>query len=279
MAKESTKLFWRGLGLVITGMLVNTAGNYLYANRAAIKTFALNLQKQLPDIRDLKISDLFNFTDENTTPLPATIDLRPKCPPVYDQKSLSACTSNAGVAARIMLSDLKVNLSRLFLYYYERDLEGAVMMDTGATMRDVGKALQKYGVCEETYCPYVESKYYVTPSSQAITNAEKYKISNYYSLSNLNDIRQTLNLAQKPVIGLFELYDNFSDVGSDGVVAMPSGKFNGNHAQLICGYSDAGKYLIVRNSWGVGWGDKGYAYFPYDYVSQGHAQDFWYLSG
>ncbi len=26
------------------------------------------------------------------------------------------------------------------------------------------------------------------------------------------------------------------------------------------------QYFIVRNSWGPGWGDKGYCYMPYDYL-------------
>jgi C1A family cysteine protease len=40
----------------------------------------------------------------------------------------------------------------------------------------------------------------------------------------------------------------------------------GGHAILLIGYDDKTKVFKFQNSWGVGWGDKGYGYIPYDYV-------------
>lgn len=36
---------------------------------------------------------------------------------------------------------------------------------------------------------------------------------------------------------------------------------------LCVGYSDESEMFIVRNSWGQGWGDGGYCYIPYDYLT------------
>jgi hypothetical protein len=50
---------------------------------------------------------------------------------------------------------------------------------------------------------------------------------------------------------------------------MPSGeddRKHGRHAMLIAGYDQTRRLFIVRNSWGDDWGDRGYAYMPYDYV-------------
>jgi C1A family cysteine protease len=272
------KTLWRGLILLIGGILLGSLGNYIYANRAKLKTFVVNLKKQLPDFRDFSISDLFSPIDEDYTPLPATVDLREKCPPIYNQGNIGSCTAQAGCAARVMLSDLKVSLSRLYQYYYERVLENSVSEDAGATMRDIGKSMKTYGVSEESLHPYVVNNFANEPSTSAKSNAEKYKIATYYSISTLKEIRQTLQTQQKPILALVELYDSFSNTPSSGLVSMPEGSFVGNHAMLIVGYSDEGKYLIVRNSWGEGWGKLGYCFLPYEYVEKGYASDFWFLS-
>jgi C1A family cysteine protease len=72
--------------------------------------------------------------------LPASVDLRTECPPVYDQGQLGSCTAK-GIAGAIDFDQHKQGTkeftpSRLFIYYNERVIEGTVKQDSGAQVRD-----------------------------------------------------------------------------------------------------------------------------------------------
>ena len=54
----------------------------------------------------------------------------------------------------------------------------------------------------------------------------------------------------------------------------------GGHAVFCAGYQTnsafpGGGALIVKNSWGEGWGDAGYFYMPFDYVRPAWVSDAW----
>ena len=86
-----------------------------------------------------------------------------------------------------------------------------------------------------------------------------------------------------PFVFGFTVYQNFesSTVAQTGVLNMPGKKESvvGGHAVMAAGYDDKKKAFIVRNSWGSTWGQKGYFYMPYDYLtSTDLADDFWTIS-
>src|SRR5262249_22732263 len=55
----------------------------------------------------------------------------------------------------------------------------------------------------------------------------------------------------------------------------------GGQAVLAVGYDDNRRIasdtgaLLFRGSWGTGWGEEGYGWLPYIYVTNGFAVDFW----
>jgi C1A family cysteine protease len=82
--------------------------------------------RDLPDQRD----HLYAAPPQFLSALPSQVDLRPQCPPIYDQGQLGSCTANA-IGAAHEFSQMKQGLpapapfgpSRLFIYYNERAIE------------------------------------------------------------------------------------------------------------------------------------------------------------
>jgi C1A family cysteine protease len=236
-----------------------------------------NLKKQKEDTRD--------FIHKVSVPeaLPLRIDLRPLCPLVFDQGDLGSCTANAGVAALIMLKNAGQMFSRIFQYYNERSIEGTTKTDNGASMRDIGKAIQKYGICLEITEPYDVTKFNHKPTPHQYAEALHYKCTSYASIDNdIEGIKAVLATQSKPVLMGIDVYTSFESavVAKTGIVPMPAKgeKVLGGHAILAVGYDEVKKVLICRNSWGSSWGDKGYFYLPYEYVTTGFASSFWVLN-
>jgi C1A family cysteine protease len=253
-----------------------------------------NLTKDIDDARDL----LFMGERAKGAQLPAAFDLRDSCPPVWDQGDEGSCTSHAGCACRSMLqNDTQLDLSKAFLYYQERALEGKTQEDSGATIRDICKATQQFGICPSEDMPYVAGDYKNPPSQKAIENAVAYKILNYKRVLSCSDVKQSLVSRRQPVLIGITVYESIesSQVTQSGILPCPKWgeRVLGGHAVLIVGYKDetptfwnrlcslffgattSGSF-IVRNSWGEGWGQKGYFMMPYAYFNR-YAYDCWIM--
>lgn len=234
----------------------------------------------LPDARDF----MYSAPEAVLTKLPTKVDLRPKLPPVYDQGELGSCTANA-IGAAFEFEQVKQGLkdfmpSRLFIYYNERAMEGTIDTDAGAMIRDGMKSVAKVGVCTEDTWPYDISQFTAKPPAKAYTEAKKHQALVYRRvMGNLHQMQGCLASGYPFVFG-FSVYESFMspDVAKTGEVPLPprGEQLIGGHAVAAVGYDDAKQSFIVRNSWGTGWGIKGYCLMPYAYVSDPQlARDFW----
>jgi len=216
-----------------------------------------------------------------------SIDLRNKCPPIYDQGHLGSCTANATCGAygfeMMKQRETYVDMSRLYLYYCSRDMEGTVDQDSGAEIKDVVSVTEKTGLCLDTLWPYDISKFTEKPPQACYDDSALHKTMNGERIQQTSDdIKQCL-LDGYPVIFGFQVYDSFESepVAKTGIVPMPNittEKLLGGHAVLIVGFTQINgqDYFIVRNSWGESWGDIGYFYMPFAYVLDTTlASDFW----
>jgi C1A family cysteine protease len=233
----------------------------------------------LPDNRDKFYAQLTALP----TKLPTFIDLRNKCTPIEDQGLLGSCTANALAGNLEFLKKLTlrkiIDFSRLFIYFNERVITHSVNSDSGASLRDGIKTLVKLGACMESIWPYDINQFTKKPSVKAYKTALDFQITSYLRLTTLNQMKQTLSTGYPFVFG-FSVYESFESetVTKTGIVPMP--EFNehliGGHAVMAVGYDDRKNQIIVRNSWGRLWGDKGYFYMPYDYIANPNlCADFW----
>ncbi|MDT5165926.1 MAG: hypothetical protein QOC88_2820 [Mycobacterium sp.] len=227
---------------------------------------------QLPDSRDFAYAP-------RLTSLPPEHDLRPQMPPIYDQGQLGSCTGNAIAGAmeyerdRQGLTDFVP--SRLFVYYNERALEGTVSNDSGAQIRDGIKVVNTEGVCPETLWPYDIGMFAVKPPKRCYVAATKDTAVQYEAIHTLGGLKDAI-ASNLPVVFGFTVYESFESqaVAQTGVVPLPDPRHEkpvGGHAVVAVGYSDPKNHLIVRNSWGASWGDHGYFYMPYQYLTGSRA--------
>jgi len=213
-------------------------------------------------------------SSRSTDDLPSKVDLRPYMTPVENQGNSNSCTANAMAGAYEYLAKRVKgsthDVSRLFIYYNARDLDGAPDADEGTYLRSCVKVLKKYGTCAETTWPFDLHRIFEPPHENAYTEATNFLIEDAYRVKvDLDTMRQCLADGYPFTFGL-DLFSSFQKAGSKGLVPMPdsdSEQHDGGHAMLCVGYSDADKVFIVRNSWGEGWGDRGYCYIPYDYMT------------
>ncbi|MBD1935753.1 C1 family peptidase [Microcoleus sp. FACHB-68] len=236
----------------------------------------LRINGCLPSQKKPPKSKHYTASRFSASELPIRVDLRHYLTKVEDQGQVASCTANAIAGAYEYLAKRAMgdagDVSRLFIYYNARKFDG-IEGDAGSSITTSIRVLQEMGACTEGTWPYDPQLWDEQPYTEAYDEATRFLIEEAEEIDvHLFAMKHCLAEGYPFAFGL-RLFKSFDKAGHKGGVPMPDlnhedgREEHGNHAMLCVGYSDPYKVFVVRNSWGENWGDKGYCYIPYDYMT------------
>jgi len=267
---------------------------------SCVPTHELGWQPDLADHRDFSLSDApvaamlrkLKLKTRKARALPEAVDWREYCGPVEDQGNLDTSPAHA-CAAMIQQFERRasgrlIHPSRLFIDYTARRLAG-ISGRGGISLRMALKAVTRCGIPPETHWPYDVAHVDREPDAFTYIFARDVRTLRYLRLdSRPGHERPTLDVVRSFLAAGFFVALGFpvcAAVTDAAEIPFPSvaDSILGGQAVTAVGYDDKVRIrsdkgaLLVRNSWGRGWGDQGFGWLPYTYVRERMANDFWTL--
>lgn len=210
------------------------------------------------------------YTSDILCTLPYSVDWRTKgvVTPVKDQGQCGSCYSFSNTGALEGIYAIKYG--KLVSFSEQQIVDCSLRTDGGpnmgcnggqiaATMDWIGK---KGGLCNETNYPYSSGTMKSSGKCLKCDLVPNSKISNHVDVQQSDSAMMTA-LAKQPVAVAVEADQRSFQMYSSGVFTGSCGT-NLDHAVLLVGYGHDSNsnqdYYILKNSWGLSWGDQGYMY-------------------
>jgi hypothetical protein len=224
--------------------------------------------------------------------LPAMVDLSEGLPPVGAQGPQNSCVAWAvGYYLRSYQEGrenrrLPRNADEIFspAYIYNQRSTHDPTRDTGMPVVDALRISTAQGNATLATMPYDAGDCATPPSSAARAEAALYRSHSFLNLflgqgsARLELLKQRLAQGE-PIVLAVPVYEELLLVNMrNTVVDVPvaGSRLYGGHALLVVGYDEGTRRFKFVNSWGAGWGERGFAYLSYDFMQQ-RAWEGWVL--
>jgi len=179
--------------------------------------------------------------------------------PVKDQGLRPTCLAMASTAGHEYLRQLELSVEHLWFNVGRR----VGVMVAGAKFSDLALALSQDGQCSDAMWPY--DPVIETPAPNPLPTPTYVAGNSRSQPAVLDEIRAELAARRPTVVGL-RVNDDFIAGLSPINASASDASDNGLHAVLAVGFDDGRAVITVRNTWGLGWADKGYADLTYEFI-------------
>lgn len=179
---------------------------------------------------------------------------------VEDQAQMSSCvghglSSGCEVLHYIDTSGQSiVELSRMYAYRTSQICSG-ITGDNGATISGAAKAARDYGLCLEKTMPY-PSRYVTSIPPQAEEEGKKHPVLEHSVMQSADECYNWIGSGLGFILIGVPVHESL--MNCDGELTRLAGRIVGAHCMVLHGYFEDGDFDL-ENSWGVRWGNNGFA--------------------
>ncbi|UKE72054.1 C1 family peptidase [Xanthomonas graminis] len=225
-----------------------------------------------------KVLPLFATDEERAEPLPKSVSLKQWAIEPGDQKEVNACASwaTAHTLSGWYAKARGQTVTKFAPMYLYTQVNGG--SDHGSSMEAPLDVALAEGIDTERHYFQGGYDYLTKPTPEEYENAAKYKQPYKYQMifddwsgkgggrPLIQQIKAALAHSTPVAIGFLPRQGFESLTPSNAVDYDDSSPILGGHEVIALGYDEEG--LLIENSWGKGWGDKGFAKLAWSVVAK-----------
>jgi len=211
--------------------------------------------------------------------LPAAKDLREPWWKVNDQEDTGSCVGWAAADSVLRWHFVKANrlpkdqlLSTRFIWMAAKETDEyrteptTFIESDGTSPKAALDIARKFGIVRDAVLPFKTGKLYSNEVKTFYAIAARLKIASYFNLGRDQATWRTWLATKGPILTSLDVDDTWdnADANRGNLDVYKRDTTRGGHAVALVGYTP--DRFIVRNSWGTGWGDKGFGYASLSYA-------------